>query len=205
MKVNVKRARQQQSLNTINQQESDAITFCLALGCEFCRTMRNFGKKRLNNLIQGMYFELADHFMIYREDEDDVEFKRDDVPFLYTGLRNQVTALDVNVEDIEREFEFDRDFGGWMNSARNKKRLARFQLLNDRERMFRSFWYAMMLYLWRTYGWGKDRLSRFYRYVRQQYYLLFRLYLICEPVEDENIIKTAQKRTDAIKKIGVVL
>ena len=63
----------------------------------------------------------------------------------------------------------------------------------------------MMLYLWRTYGWGKDRLSRFYRYVRQQYYLLFRWYLICEPVEDENIIKAAQKRTDAIKKIGVIL
>lgn len=205
MKVNVKRARQQQSLNTINQQESDAITFGIVLGCEFCRILRNFGKKRLNDLIQGMYFELADHFMVYREDEDDVEFKREDVPFLYTGLRNQIMALDIDVEGIEKHFAFSKETGGWMNSARNQKRLSRYQLLLDRQRMFRSFWYAMMLYLWRKYGWGKDRLSRFYEYAQREYYNMFSRYLFCESLKDEMIITSMRQRTDAIKKIGVIL
>lgn len=195
MKVNWRKAQREQALETINKQESDALTFCLALGCEFCRNLRNFGQGRLNDLIRGMYMELADNFEKYRED-DEQEFSKEQVPFLYTGLRNQVMSL-INVNKAETWCAFDPHYGGFKTGMEREKRDGRYQLLMDRERMFRSFWYAMMLYLWRTYGWGEDRLSRFYGFVRQTYLTVFQEYLACSPEKDAWIQK---KMTEMIKK-----
>lgn len=201
MKVNWKRAKQEQALEVINRQEGDALTFCLALGCEFCRDLRNFGKGRLNDLIRGMYLELKDHFEKYRESEED-EFTKEEVPFLYTGLRNEVTAL-ADVDAIEKRFAFDPKTGGWMTGLPREKRESRYTLLMDRERMFRSFWYAAMLYLWRTYGWGEDRLTRFYEFVRHSYLTVFREYLICAPAKDAWIQRQMNETVKKFTDLGV--
>ena len=105
MKVNVKAARRAQTEKRINQQDTEAIEFGMALGCIYCREKREFGKGRMNRLIRGTYEELVDRFMMYRESEEET-FSPDNLPTLYTGLRIQMKGLDVDVEAIEEEFGF---------------------------------------------------------------------------------------------------
>lgn len=202
MKVNVKRALAKKKMDEINRQEGDAITFGLALGCEFCRDLRGFGRKRCDDLIRGMYLICAENFEQYREDDEDT-FSRESVPFLYTGLRNQVTALDVDAEGIEARCAIDPGYGGWKTGAAAEKRRTRYQLLTDRERMFRSFWYAMMLYLWRTYGWGQDRLNRFYSFVRQNYKVVYQEYLAGTAMKDEWVMKRSAELVKKYEDMGV--
>lgn len=201
MNCNWRRAKQEKALETLNKQESDALTYCLALGCEFCRNLRNFGQGRLNDLIRGMYLELQDHFEKYREDDEE-QFTKEQVPFLYTGLRNQIVPL-VDVDEIEKRYAFDPKYGGWKGGMEKEKRDIRYQLLMDRERMYRSFWYAMMLYLWRTYNWGEDRLTRFYGFVRQSYLTIFKEYLAGTAVKDAWIAKTTAAMVKKYTDLGV--
>lgn len=202
MKVDVRAAQYRKKIDTINAQESDAITFSLALGCQFCRILRNFGRRRLNALVRGTYEELADHFVQYREREDEV-FSRDNVPILYTGLRNQVRALEVDVDAIEREFAFPPSPERWMSARDREKRKTRLLLMGDREKMFRSFWYAMMLYLWRTYGWGRDRLTRFYVFCRRRYREIWGEYLACRPEKDETVRESVARSIALVEGLGV--
>ena len=201
MKVNWRRAQKEQKLDEINRQESDTLSFCFALGYEFCRNLRNFGKGRLNDLRAGTYVILADNFMQYRDDEDK-DFSPEEVPFLYTGLRNQITAL-VDVDEIEKQYAFDPKYGGWKSGIEKEKRDSRYLLLCDRERMFRSFWYAMMLYLYRTYNWGPDRLTRFYKFVRQTYRTIYQEYLVCSAAKDAWIVKTMTGMVKKYTDLGV--
>ena len=202
MKVNIKRARYQQAMDTINAQESDAISFGLALGCHFCRDLRRFGKKRLNALIRGTYWELEQHFRNYRANEDE-QFSMENVPILYTGLRNQVKALDVDVETIESSFPFAESFKTWRNSRDVSQRKTRYMLLQDREKMFRSIWYGMILYVWRTYSWGRDRLTRLYRYIREQYAAVFNDYLECRADKDQIVRNRIKTTVSGIESLGV--
>lgn len=203
MKVNVKLARQKKAEATVNEQESAAISFALAIACEYLHSpsdpKKRFGQKRLNAMIHGMYAELQEQFQHYRSD-DEKEFSASSVPFLYVGLRNQVAALEVDVGRIESTYPFRLSGDGWGKKA---KREVRYELLQNREKMFRSLWYALMLYLWREHGFGAERLTRFYQHVRYQYCTVFTHYLDCTPEWDTRIQKTMRGTIERVQKLGV--
>lgn len=203
MKVNIKRIRQQQTIDTVNEQESEAIQYCLALACEFCRELRGFGRQRLDDMVRGMYSVCAENYTKYREDENDEEFGVEDIPFLYTGLRNQATSLGVDTEGIERRCAIDPHYGGWKTGHAREKRSWRATLLDNREKLYRSMWYALMIYLWRTYGWGKDRLTRLYTFVRTNYKVTFQEYLVGTAEKDQWVQTRERELVDKYKKLGV--
>lgn len=201
MKVNVKAARRAQTEKRINQQDTEAIEFGMALGCIYCREKREFGKGRMNRLIRGTYEELVDRFMMYRESEEET-FSPDNLPTLYMGLRVQMKGLDVDVEAIEDEFGFPEVSSSW-----DRKRLVirreRRQTLLNREVLVRCYWYGMMLHLWHEYNWGTQRLTNFYRYCREQYRAVYLPYLGFTPEQDTKIDHTVKATIARIKEMGV--
>jgi len=201
MKVNVKAARRAQTEKRINQQDTEAIEFGMALGCIFCRNLRGFGKKRMNRLIRGTYEELVDRFIMYRESEEET-FSPDNLLTLYAGLRVQMKGLDVDVEAIEDEFSFPEVSSSW-----DRKRLVirreRRQTLLNREVLVRCYWYGMMLYLWYEYNWGTQRLTNFYRFCREEYRDVYIQYLAYTPEQDTRIDRKVKETIAQIKDMGV--
>lgn len=208
MKVNVERARQEATLKIVNENEMEAMAWSISLVCDYLRSpgdpKNRFGKKRLNALVRAMWEELRDQFAQYKGD-DDLDFSSENAPILYVGLRNQITALDVDAEGIEARYVFHELFKGWRNAHDREKREHRYQLLESREKLYRSLWYAMMLVLWREYGWGADRLNRLYDEVRFNYSLLFSRYLVCRPRDDEVVVFTIKKTLERYAGMGVNL
>lgn len=201
MKVNVKAARRAQTEKRINQQDTEAIEFGMALGCIYCREKREFGKGRMNRMIRGTYEEIVNRFMLYRESEAET-FSPDNLPTLYAGLRVRVKWLDVDVETIEEEFGFPEVSSSW-----DRKRLVirreRRQTLLNREVLVRCYWYGMMLHLWHKYNWGTHRLTNFYRFCREQYQAVYLPYLGFTPEQDTKIDHTVKATIARIKEMGV--
>lgn len=202
MKVNWKAAQKAQTEKRMNEQDTEAIEFGMALGCIFCRNLRGFGKRRMNRLIRGTYEELVDRFILYRGSEEET-FSPQNIPLLYTGLRNQIKALDVDVEAIEAEFGFPEVSPSRLNEKRTRIRSNRRQVLLDREVLLRSYWYGMMLHLWHEYDWGEHRLTNFYRFCREQYRDVYIQYLGYTPEQDTNLDRVVKRTIALIKEIGV--
>ena len=203
MKVNWKAAQKSQMEKRMNEMDTEAIEFGMALGCIFCRNLRGFGKKRMNRLIRGTYEELVDRFIMYRESEEET-FSPDNIPLLYTGLRNQVKALDVDVDAIEGEFSFPEVSSSAWDKNRARIRSNRRQVLLDREVLLRSYWYGMILHLWHEYDWGEHRLTNFYRFCREEYRDVYIQYLAYTPEQDTRIDQKVKETIALIKEMGVV-
>lgn len=202
MKVNWKAAQRAQTEKRMNEQDTEAIEFGMALGCIFCRNLRGFGKKRMNRLIRGTYEELVDRFIMYRESEEET-FSPDNISTLYVGLRVQVKALDVDVEAIETEFGFPEVSLSRLNEMRTRIRSDRRRVLLDREVLLRSYWYGMLLHLWHEYDWGAHRLTNFYRFCREQYRDVYIQYLGYTPEQDTRIDRKVKETIAQIKNMGV--
>lgn len=204
MKVNVRKARQDAQKQRIEEQEARVIEYVEALGCRFCRDLRGFGKVRLNRLVRGAYAEMMEYYEHYGGDMEK-GLLIDDVPTLYVGLRNQVAALNVPVEKIETAMEWSSDFETWRNTADREKRQCRYAEIIRMNRMIRSYWYAMMLHLWHTYGWGQVRLTNFYKTVCNTYWLIMDRYLYCKDEMDGLVADAMGGAVRAMKGIGVEL
>lgn len=204
MKVNVKRFREQKAAEVVEEQRDKIITFCIALGCHACRRMRNFGRKRLDLLVRGAYLQIMEWYEHYGG-EIEKGLVIDEVPTLYYGLRNQVKCLDVPVEELEKRSDFSPDFREWRNANDRAARRARWDELTRMEKVTRSYWYAMMLHLRETYGWGAQCLTRFYEYVQNNYAVIMSYYLLCRPDEDEKVYLTWKQTPETIKELGVSL
>ena len=208
MKAWSKRARYAEKERRVNENELQAISFGMAILCNHLRSPTNarnrWGKKRLNGLVRGIYRELEEQFERYRG-SDDEQFSAENAPILYTGLRNQILALDVDAAGIEGEYAFPERFAGWRNPRDVEKRASRYTLLQNREKIFRSFWYAAMLVLWREHGWGAGRLNRLYRAVRREYFTVFRCYLECTAAHDTWVAGTIEQTNRMYENFGVKL
>ena len=204
MKVNVRAAQMEQKKREVLALDGQIVEFGIALGCLAVRRMRHFGKKRLNAFVRGMYAELSERFMKWREKED-ADFTPEDVPQLYAGLRIQVSSLCIDVGQIEARYPIRKEFIKWRSPASREQRAYRAQVLQNHEEMHRAFWYAMILYLWEEYGWGKTRLTRFYEDVREAYDVMCQLYLLCLTDTDEEAKMLMKQGIGTIKEIGVEL
>ena len=188
MKVNVERARTEANIAKLNEQEKDAVKYCEAIACIILRDEMGWNKSewdtaRMKWFVRGIYKWLAETFEQYRAIGEE-RFSAETVPTVYVGLRNQVKALEVNIQRIEDEYAFAEQFAGWRPERMVKRRGYRRRLLMERERTFRSFWYTMMLYLHDKYGYGKSRLERFYALCRTRYKEDYDFYLLCTEVGD---------------------
>lgn len=204
MKVNVRKAQQAAKEAEMAEQTSKVIEYVEALGCQFCRDLRGFGKARLNRLMRGAYVEMMEYYEHYGG-EVEKGILVDEVPTLYIGLRNQVKCLDVPVDEIEEGASFSPEFAGWRNETDRMMRRFRHGEIERKEKVVRSFWYAMMVYLWHTYGWGQVRLSNFYRTVQFRYRTAMGYYLECRSREDALVNTELDVTVEAIKKLGVEL
>ena len=204
MKVNVRKARQEAQRQRIKEQEERVIEYIEALGCRFCRDLRGFGKMRLNRLVRGAYAEMMEYYEHYGG-EIEKGLLIDDVPTLYIGLRNQVMALEVPVEQIEKNTELSPNFKTWRSNADRMKRQNRYEEVVRMNRMIRSYWYAMILHLWHTYGWGQVRLTKFYRTVCTTYWWVMDRYLYCKDEMDGLVSEAMNEAVRSIKEIGVEL
>ena len=204
MNVNVKRARFRENVEIMKNQREQIVTFSMALGCAACREIRNFGKRRLNRLIRGAFEEITAYYEHYGGDPKE-KMLPENIPFLYVGLKNQIKALDVPADELEKEFAFTEGFSEWRNPHDREQRKQRYENLISMEQVTRAFWYSMMLHLWHTYGWGGQRLTRFYRFVQGRYYLTMNEYLKCREDRDAEMAERMNKAIDAIQKIGVKL
>lgn len=206
MKVNVKKARAAARRQRIVVQEEKTVEYIQALGCQFCRDLRQFGKVRLNRLIRGAYEEMTDYYEHYGGDALEDGLKPDNIPYLYVGLRNQVNALDVPIEKIEEEHELSPDFQTeWRPPHDRIIRQNRWEETERVQKMVRSFWYCMMLHLWHRYNWGQVRLTRFYTTVLARYSATMNRYLSCKAEADALAAKEIDETVGAIKRIGVKL
>lgn len=206
MKVNVKKARVAARRQRIVVQEEKTVEYIQALGCQFCRDLRRFGKVRLNRLIRGAYEEMTDYYEHYGGDALEDGLKPGNIPYLYVGLRNQVKALDVPIEKIEEEHELSPDFQTeWRPPHDRIIRQNRWEETERVQKMVRSFWYCMMLHLWHRYNWGQVRLTNFYRTVTSRYWQAMFLYLSCRDDTDAVVQKEMDAAVGAMKKLGVNL
>ena len=188
MKVNVQRARTDANIAKLNEQEKDAVKYCEAVACIILRDEMGWNKSawdaaRMKWFVRGIYKWLADTFEQYRAIGEE-RFSSETVPTVYVGLRNQVTALGIDTQRLEDEFAFAEHFAGWRPERMIKRRGYRYQLLTERERTFRSFWYTMILYLRDKYGFGITRLERFYALCRTRYKEDYDFYLLCTEAGD---------------------
>ena len=208
MKVNVKRARQQQTQAELTRNDNDAMSCGFAIACLRLRCSENpkcnFGKKRLNGIVRDVYQELYSQFERYGSEEDKT-ITPETVPFLYTGLRNQVLALDVDLDGIEEKYAFESHFRVWRNDRDKEKRAHRYLVLQNREKMFRSIWYAFMLVLWKKHGFGTVRLNRFYDGVRRNYLNVFSYYLVCRDRDDAIVSLTVKKTLELMDRLGMAV
>ena len=204
MKVNVRKARQEAQKQRIEEQEGRIIEYIEALGCQFCRDLRGFGKVRLSRLVRGAYAEMMEYYEHYGGDMEK-GLLPDDVPTLYVGLRNQVAALNVPVEQIEKNAELSPDFVTWRSNKDRIKRQNRYEETVRMNRMIRSYWYAMILHLWHTYGWGQVRLTKFYNMVSMTYWWVMSRYLYCKDEMDAAVLDVMNTAVAEIKEIGVEL
>lgn len=200
MKVNVARARTEANIKVLDAQEKEAIKYCEAVACVILRDECGWNKSdwdtaRMKWFVRGVYKWLAETFEQYRASGDE-KFSAETVPTVYVGLRNQVKALGVDVERAEDEYAFAEFFGGWRPERMVSRRAFRYQLLKDREKTFRSFWYTMMLYLHEKYGFGKMRLERFYTLCRARYKEDYDFYLLCSDTECMKRIKAVVKEAE---------
>ena len=204
MNVNVKRAQFQAKVEVMEDQKDRMITFAMASGCEACRFIRGFGKIRLNRLIRGAFEEITAYYEHYGGDPEEGMLP-DNVPTLYIGLRNQVKALEVPVEEFEKRLGFSPEFSAWRRQSDREKRKYRYDNLVSMEKVIRSFWYSMIMYLWHTYGWGRERLTRFYWHVQELYHEVMENYLACSASADADMVQQMTQTIEMIEKLGVKL
>ena len=159
---------------------------------------------RLNRLVRGAYAEMMEYYEHYGG-EIEKGLLTEDVPTLYFGLRNQVMALNVPVERIEKNAELSPDFVIWRSNEDRIKRQNRYEEVVRMNRVIRSYWYAMILHLWHTYGWGQVRLTKFYRTVCTTYWWVMDRYLYCKYEMDGQVAGIISETVGAIKEIGVEL
>lgn len=202
MKVNVKAAIEAKTAEEISRQHLETITFITALGCEACRQIRGFGKVRLNRLVRGAYEEITDFYEHYGGAVED-GLNSEEIPTLYIGLRNQVKALDVPIEEIESCREPKPEFDGWRSNNDRMKRNVRWEDTQRMTRVIRSYWYSMIMHLWHQYGWGEKRLTRFYTFVQDRYYQTTESYLQCRDSTDGEADRTIKETIRLIKDLGV--
>lgn len=200
MKVNVKAALEAKTAEEIEAQHMELVSFITALGCIACRVIRGFGRIRLNRLVQGAYEEVTDFYEHYGGDAGTGILEPDNLPTLYVGLRNQVKALNVPIEEIEDRYALKEEFSEWRNKNDRLKRSVRWEDTQRMTRMVRSYWYSMIMHLWHRYGWGEKRLTRFYTMVHVRYTYAMDQYLECrassDSMSDGYIKETIRQVTD---------
>lgn len=203
MKVNVARAQFTKKVEEQNIQKDKLIQYAISLGCEACRNKWNFGKKRLDRLVRGMFEEITDYYEHYGGNPEE-GMTPENIPTLYYGLRNQIKCLDIPVEDIEAEnalsAEFQREYRSRID---REKRKTRHEFAGTLEKVTRAMWYAMLLHLWHTYGNGGVALSDIYRKIQYNWFVTMCLYLSCKDRDDENVATAVNGLTKEIKGLGI--
>ena len=206
MKVNVRAAMSARTEREIERMTDRFLVFAQALGCGVCREIRGFGKIRLNRLVRGAYEEITEYYEHYGGDVEKAfenGMDPETVSILYCGLRNQITALEVPVDVIEETCALSPRFTHWRSPRDRQKREARHIKLSGMESAVRVFWYAMMLHLWHTYGWGKKRLTRFCGYVNRGWDTAMEFYLDCREPSDAVCLRTVSETILGMEKLGV--
>lgn len=205
MKVNVARARFEAKKGDMEAQRLQMITYAIAIGCTICRDKWNFGKQRLNRLVRGAYEEITEWYEHYGGNPPEEGVLPDNVPTLYHGMRIQVDALDIPVDEIEKEYALSPDFTEWRNLHDRKMRKYRFEELESMRMITRAYWYAMLLYLWHTYGNGGEVLTWVYRRIQEEWSRTMRFYLACDPGKDTTVYITMNGTIRPIENLGVKL
>ena len=209
MKVNVARAIAQENIKKLDAQERNAVKYCEAVACIILRDECGWNRsvwdtERMKWFVRGIYKWLAETFEQYRAVGEE-KFSSDTAPTVYVGLRNQVLALELQIQRIEDEYAFAESFPGWRPERMIKRRGYRNQLLAERERTFRSFWYTMILYLREKYGFGIMRLERFYELCRERYKKDYDFYLLCTEAGDAECQKRINAAIKEAEDLGIEL
>ena len=209
MKVNISRAKAEENIKKLDAQERNAVRYCEAVACIILRDECGWNKsewdtERMKWFVRGIYKWLAETFEQYRAIGEE-RFSSETVPTVYVGLRNQVLALGIEVQRIEDEIAFAESFAGWRPERMIKRRGYRYQLLKERERTFRSFWYTMILYLRDKYGFGITRLERFYALCRARYKEDYDFYLLCTEAGDAECQRRIEGAIKEAEDLGIEL
>lgn len=131
------------------------------LGISVCalRELFGFGFKRLSKYSKEMVEDAEQIFSQY-QDGDDVA---DGVLTSYYAARRAVKDLGVDLDLIERETRCDAFESLWGGAARRKRVEDRRDYLTRIERTVGTLWLLTMLWLHDEYGFGYERLGRYYR------------------------------------------
>lgn len=205
MKVNVKRAQFEAKQVDMKAQRLRMITYAIALGCSACRGKWKFGKKRLDGLVRGAYEEITEWYEHYGGNPPEEGMVPDNVPTLYYGMRIQIKALNVPLKEIEAEYPLSPEFPVWRNKIVCEKRKYRFEEAESLRMITRAYWYAMLLYLWHTYGNGETTLSEIYREIHGEWNRTLDTYLKCDDRQDALVKARIDKVIQAIEQLGVKL
>lgn len=198
MKCLYARALAERAQERINQQEQEATLYVRCLALKYLHDERKMSWAKLQSIIDEMYIFLAEQFGRYRDDSE-AQFDARTVPFILQGTERTLEAMEIPYDEVNKEFEWKQD-PRYMTPRLRQKHELRYEMLYRREVCIRPYWYGLMIVLNSEAGFGKKRLTEFYRAVRKEYHRVWLPYLECKTSNDNFTVSETRKTIAEIEK-----
>lgn len=202
MKCNVNGARQQRLIEAYQAIGKSILAYLDAsTGC-IVSDLYGFKKKRLQEMYDTTHHYIGYMMDNYAEEKDDNRQRAANA--LKKCKEKLLEYADFDFEGVTASLPPDDDFSKtWHEEADVHKHATRVKLLASMEPVVQTYHAQMLHWFWLHKAFGKERLTKLYTLLRQDYNLYVTEYLRCKAAGDAKIQDMLKSRQDRLEAIGM--
>lgn len=202
MKCNTRRAREESVINAYQVIGKSILAYLDASAGCVVSDLCGFKRKRL----QAMYDTTNEsvNYLMEHYGEGCVDTRERADAALWSAKRRLKDYANFDFDEATEAYQAkDTFFSTWHSQSDISKHRTRMQFIEDMDLVARTYHVTILFWFWQTYGYARDRLTRLYRLLREDYNLWITEYLRCNAAGDKKTQEMLLQRQDRMQELGL--